>query len=189
MRCTLRCMMQCTMQCMAQCTVRCHAMHGAVHALLISAAARHHSFPGWSMSRLGAVTHTRGEHPCAAQTLSRVGRSPAHGLSRRRCPSIAGSPTPARALAPAFPPLGTAAADAQQQRTVARLTGSSMASTFDELDQLAALMRKRSALSSQRRPGTAGPAGAGGNAQLLSRERPGGDRAGGNGPADVLMLP
>ena len=72
---------------------------------------------------------------------------------------------------------------------MARLTGSSMASTFDELDQLAALMRKRSALSSQRRPGTAGPAGAGGNAHLLSRERPGGDRAGGNGPADVLMLP
>ena len=81
------------------------------------------------------------------------------------------------------------AADAQQQRTVARLTGSSMASTFDELDQLAALMRKRSALSSQRRPGTAGPAGAGGNAQFLSRERPGGDRVGGNGPADILTLP
>jgi len=83
---------------------------------------------------------------------------------------------------------GTVAADAQQQRTVARLTESSMASTFDELDQLAALMRKRSALSSQRRPGTAGPAGAGGNAHLL-RERPGGDLPGGNAPAEILTLP
>ena len=80
------------------------------------------------------------------------------------------------------------AADAQQQRTVARLTESSMASTFDELDQLAALMRKRSALSSQRRPGTAGPAGAGGNAHLL-RERAGGDLPGGNVPAEILTLP
>ena len=67
--------------------------------------------------------------------------------------------------------------------------------TAQELDQLAALMRKRSALSSQRRPGTAGPAGAGGNAHLTdsspasgSRERSGGERTGGNGQADILTL-
>ena len=82
-----------------------------------------------------------------------------------------------------------AEADAQQQRTVARLTGSSMASTFEELDQLAALMRKRSALSSQRRPGTAGPTGAYGNAHLLGRKRPGGERTIGNSPVEILTLP
>ena len=163
------------------------SLHGAVHALLSSAAARYHSFPGWRRSRLGAATLGASTH--AAQTLSRVGQSPAHWPKPRRCPNIAGSSTQTQTSAPAFPPLGTPAADAQQQRTVARLTGSSMASTFDELDQLAALMRKRSALSSQRRPGTAGPAGAGGNAHLLSRERPGGERSGGNAPAEILMLP
>jgi hypothetical protein len=61
---------------------------------------------------------------------------------------------------------GTAAADAQQQRTVAKLTGSSMASTFDELDQLAALMRKLCA-------GAAGHWGAGGRRRERATPQPG----------------
>ena len=63
----------------------------------------------------------------------------------------------------------------EPQKTVAKLTGSSMASTFEELDQLAALMRKRSQLSQNRRedrrPGTAGPGRSpAGGAEILTLE-------------------
>ena len=120
-----------------QCTVRCTPFSAAPQ--LAATASR-----GGACSGSG-LRHTLGRSNRAAQNLSRVRQPHAHG------PNTAGSPASAHTSALAFPSLGTAAADAQQQRTVARLTGSSMASTFDELDQLAALMRKRSALSSQRR--------------------------------------
>jgi len=75
---------RCGARCSARRNARFNTMHGAVHALLSSTAARRHSFPGWSMFRLGAATHTREEQPCRAEPLQGSAAACARSKHRRK---------------------------------------------------------------------------------------------------------